>query len=150
MGKGQLFNIWADGSFRGKSGLIGAGWMVRAPGQEYTGSYLAGPLGKDELPYGSEIAEMMAAAYAVERIPAGAAIKLHMDSQNIGRMLTQRQISKRQRGVIPLCHFFDQAMQAMRRAGSFDVVHVSGKNPNLASVYELAKTATTPAPAPAR
>lgn len=124
--------------------------MVRGPDGENTGSFLAGPLGKDDLHYGSEIAEMMAAAYSLAEIPEGAAIKLHMDSQNIRSMLDKRRITKRQKHIEPLRHFFGMAMQVIAKAGSFETVAVSERNQNLASVHELAKTATTPAPAPAR
>lgn len=142
-------NVWAGGSFRQQYGRSGAGYLIIDPRGIKTEKFLTLPgLKREFLPHGSDIAEMSAAAYALEFIYSNATrarVRLHLDCENVAEWLQEKRItSKKKQGIPPLQAQFDRAVSFMKTMAEMEIVKVGRKNPNLQIVDRLAQTASRP------
>lgn len=137
------FNIWCDGSYRQQHGTLGAAWIRAVPGGEPQERAMALPKLNGDHNHGSDIAELLAFAYAVGSLPAGSDVRVHMDAQNIIDWLVRGRIGKKPPHA--LSNAFDEAMEAKNRMGRIEFVKASDKNnENMGRVHALSQKMTTP------
>lgn len=138
-------NIWCDGSFREAHKTGGTGWVIKhANGETEEHSIPLPPL-QNSFKYGSEIAELTAAAQAMAALPQGANAHIHMDCQSSLQMIEKGQIRMKGReDATELKAAFDKAMEAKARLGQVVFQLTSDKNENMHRAHVLSQTASSP------
>lgn len=147
-GKKNVVNIWCDGSYRQASNVAGAGWVIRqADGKEETRA-LTLPQLKDSFNYGSDVAELSAAANAMRAVPAGSDVLIHMDCKSAMEAIQTGKLSMKGReGAVSLRKAFDAAMEAKGRLGAVAFQLTSDRNNlNMSEAHRLSREATSPKP----
>ena len=138
-------NIWCDGSFREAHKTAGAGWVIKHADGEVEEQYLTLPKLQDSLKYGAEIAELTAAAQAMNALPPGTNAHIHMDCQSSLDIIEKGQIRMKGReGAHELQKAFNAAMEAKARLGTVAFQLTSDRNENMHRAHVLSQAASTP------
>lgn len=139
---GDLIQIWCDGSYRQEHGTIGVGWVHSVRGQTHEESRTL-PNIKDT--HGSDIAEYTAFAKALETVPDGANVSVHMDCQNVVDTLMSGTLSRKHKAIPAIVSAFTAATNAKKRMGSVQIKYTSDRNsPNMGLAHTLSRMASTP------
>ncbi len=139
-------NIWCDGSFREAHKTSGAGWVIKHVDGQVEEQYLTLPKLQDSLKYGSEIAELAAAAHAMNTLPPGTNAHIHMDCQSSLNIIEKGQLPKKNRdgSAHELQCAFSAAMEAKARLGTVAFQLTSDRNENMHRAHVLSQAASTP------
>lgn len=141
-----MYNVWTDGSYR-EEGRGGAAWLIRNTGQEIQGSVQISTLSKDDLPHGSDLAEITAIACALRLVPDGARVQVHLDCANVKKWLEEKRVPRNKGGVSRIRESFDQAVGRIGFMREVCFVLVSDRNnENMRYVHDAARTASSLAP----
>jgi ribonuclease HI len=140
-----LYNIWADGSYRQKNGLLGAGWITRQSKNVIEEKSLILPRLTTDHNLGSSIAEIQAFTHSMMNIPSQAIVHMHMDCANVVTWLNKGGIiSTKAKNSSLLQKSFTEAMAQISRMHEIDISFVTGKNnPNLSLAHTLSRQATS-------
>lgn len=133
--------IWCDGSYRPEHGTIGVGWVHSARGQTQEEFRT---LSKINDPHGSDIAEYTAFARALEGVPDGARVHVHMDCQNVVQTLNTGALPRKQKALPAVVSSFDAAVNAKKRMAAILITYTSDRNPNMGRAHTLSRQASTP------
>ncbi len=141
----EKVDIWCDGSYRGQHNRMGAGFVIVHPGMDPVKRSVPLPELEDSYPYGSQIAEFLAAALALEYVREPSRILLRTDSTVMRKSLTQGAPAFRApRDAPSLMPAFQRALEAAGRH-RLEIVLVSDKrNEQMKQANSLAQTASTP------
>lgn len=138
-------NIWCDGSFRDAHRTGGIGIVIKHVDGQIEEQSVPLPRLQNSFKYGSEIAELAAAAQAMNALPAGINAHIHMDSQSSLDIIEKGQIRMKGReDAAELKNAFDSAMAAKARLGQVVFQLTSDRNENMHRAHVLSQTASSP------
>lgn len=137
--------IWCDGSFREAHKTAGTGWIIKHADGQVEEKHVTLPPLQNSFKYGSEIAELSAAAQAMNALPPGSNAQIHMDCQSSLDIIKNGQIRMKGREeATELKAAFDSAMEAKARLGQVTFQLTSDRNENMHRAHVLSQTASTP------
>lgn len=140
--------IWTDGSYRPDHNTGGAGWVIHYPDDTRDRQCLALPALRDSFTYGSHIAELSAATHALNALPEGSLINLHMDcifalkSLQLGILATRKYLEGSS-----LQQAFRKAVTATLRHADVSYALASDKrDTQMGHAHRLSRIASEPPP----
>lgn len=103
---------------------------------------------KDSFNYGSDVAELSAAACAMKALPAGSNVLIHMDCRSAMEAIDTGKISlKNREGASCLKQAFAEAMAAKSQLGVVTFQLTSDRNNmNMSEAHRLSREASSPKP----
>ncbi len=140
-----MFNIWADGSYRSESRILGAGWVIRRGKELEAERSLTLPRLISDHNRGSSIAELLAFTHALREVPAQSQVHVRMDCADVIGWLSQGKVTGKATGSSELVKAFQQALQEKNRMTSVAITLITGKhNVDLGQAHKLSRIASTP------
>ena len=144
MSKAETINIWCDGSYRQATQIAGAGWLVRYPGGREESKALTLPPLKNSFNYGSDIAELRAAAEAMKTLPEGSNAVVHMDCLSAMTAIEKGILQMKGREhATDLEKAFASAVVARNRLGNVRFELTSDRNLNMSMAHRLSREASS-------
>ncbi len=138
----QFVDVWTDGSWRHNRSVGGTGWIIRATdGKIREGSARLSDIHRDYQPHGSDIAELAAANYAMQRVDRHSKVRLYMDCSNVIDWLNKRAITTSSKRIPPLLDHFEHAIDLIQGMTSVHIIQVAGTNINHGKAHTLARAA---------
>ena len=135
-----LYNVWTDGSFNHSHHTGGAGWVIVCEGEETEGFRPMPKLPTASLPHGSDYAEILAVALALEEVPEGSRVTLRADCQNVLDWLKGGVLNSKPDTKKALQSVFNDAMAVVGKMESVEFIKVAGRqNDNLKKAHNLSR-----------
>ncbi|MCB1537455.1 MAG: hypothetical protein H6865_07295 [Rhodospirillales bacterium] len=145
-----LIHIWCDGSYRDRHDTMGAGWVrTNTENDPHARRVKGSRTVRDYMPNvgnGSDTAELLAFALALEDAPRGSSVCVHMDCTNVMEWLQAGTVSgSNKRGDEDLMRAFNRAARAKTGVGHVTYIYTRDKSsPNMGLAHTLARAASTP------
>lgn len=137
----DLYTVWTDGSYRNRK--VGAGWLYHHGEERKDGLASIQLLHGNDIPHGSDIAEVFAVVQALQNIPANAVVQLNTDCKNVAEWLDRKALSSK-KFVPSLTRYFEQAVELIADLNHFSAAKISSKNFYLGHVHNLSRVASSP------
>lgn len=141
----DITEIWCDGSFRQAHKTAGAGWVIRHPDGREEENTRPLPQIRNSLAYGSQIAEFMAAAYALSAVTTPGPVIVHMDCLLALQALAQNKAPSynKQRHLPSLQAAFKTAQAATTRFTEVTLILSSDKTDRrMSRAHQLSRIAS--------
>lgn len=137
----KTYKIWCDGSYRHFGRKAGAGVVIQDPEGNITEEAVVLPSpDKDTHRFGSFYAELQACAHALEKIPEGACVELHMDCKDV--LLALRGNALKRGEINSIRDTFNRASEAKKRFESVNLNYLSDKNYHMGRAHRLSRAAS--------
>lgn len=136
--------IWCDGSYRQAHKTAGAGWVIRHPDGREEECALRLPQIRNSSAYGSQIAEFLAAAYALNAVIAPGSVIVHMDCLLALQALEQNKApAYKQQNLPSLQAAFRTAYNATTRFENITLILSSDRTDHrMSRAHQLSRTAS--------